>query len=263
LAAADIRNDPRSDRPGDVSLFNRLLALSTVPEARAFVPASVTHRDIYYPSCGLFVARDSRFVVAVKAGDNGDGHNHNDVGSVTIYEHGRPLLIDVGVETYTAKTFSADRYDIWTMQSAFHNLPTIAGVQQQAGEKFAARDVDVEFGPEAAAISMDIAGAYPAAARLASYRRRVCLEKGRRIEIIDSYVGAHPPELSLMLSEEPHIAGDRIVLGERPTIMLWGAGPIQLEEIAIADAHLRLAWPERIFRLLIPFAGSELRLRIE
>ena len=131
----------------------------------AYGERPVATRDIYYPSCGLFIARDDRFVVAAKAGDNGDGHNHNDVGSVTVYKDGRPLLIDVGVETYTAKTFSPERYDIWTMQSAFHNLPTFDGVQQCAGAAFAARDVAVDLGEQVAAIGMDIAGAYPPEAR--------------------------------------------------------------------------------------------------
>ncbi len=118
----------------------------------------------------------------MKAGDNGDGHNHNDVGSLTVYKDGRPFLIDVGVETYTRKTFSPDRYDIWTMQSAFHNLPTFDGVEQSAGEAFAARDVAVELGDAVAAIAMDIAGAYPPEARLAHYRRAVRLIKGAGIE---------------------------------------------------------------------------------
>ncbi|MBQ8969943.1 MAG: heparinase II/III family protein, partial [Lachnospiraceae bacterium] len=46
---------------------------------------------------------------------------HNDVGSFTLYKEGKPFLIDLGVETYTKKTFSEDRYEIWTMQSAYHN----------------------------------------------------------------------------------------------------------------------------------------------
>ena len=62
--------------------------------------------------------------MAAKAGNNADSHNHNDVGSFTVYKDGRPLIIDLGVETYRAKTFSDKRYEIWTMQSQFHNLPT-------------------------------------------------------------------------------------------------------------------------------------------
>ena len=65
------------------------------------------------------------FALAVKAGDNNDNHNHNDTGSLTLYKNGQPALADIGVESYTGKTFSAQRYEIWTMQSGYHNLPTL------------------------------------------------------------------------------------------------------------------------------------------
>ncbi len=148
LAANDAAGDPAPERPDEINLFHRLMSITTAPEMAAYGGQPVAPRDIYYPSTGLFIARDDRFVVAVHAGDNGDSHNHNDVGSVIVYKDGRPLLIDVGVETYTAKTFSPERYDIWTMQSAFHNLPTFAGIGQSAGEAFAARDVAVDLGDE-------------------------------------------------------------------------------------------------------------------
>jgi hypothetical protein len=38
--------------------------------------------------------------------------------------HGKPVIIDVGVKR-VRKTFSPQRYEIWTMQSAYHSLPTI------------------------------------------------------------------------------------------------------------------------------------------
>ena len=218
-------------------------------------------RDIYFPSCGLFIARDDRFVVAAKAGDNGGGHSHNDVGSVTIYKDGLPFLIDVGVETYTSKTFSAERYDIWTMQSGFHNLPTFEGVQQSAGEAFAAKSVSVDLGEKVASIGMDIAGAYPQDARVAHYRRSVRLIKGEAVEIADHHEGERQAELSLMLSEEPTLSAERIVVGDLGEIALSGAGEPRLERIAITDARLRRAWPERIFRVLVPLAGRDLRLQ--
>ena len=138
FAAADFRSDPRPDQPEEINLWYRLLALTTAAEIAGTPPVSEDVPDIYYESCGLFVARDGRFTVAAKAGDNDDGHNHNDVGSVTVYKDGQPVLIDVGVETYTKKTFSPERYDIWTMQSAYHNLPTFNDVGQLAGPAFAA-----------------------------------------------------------------------------------------------------------------------------
>ncbi len=82
--------------------------------------------------------------LAAQGGHNAESHNHNDVGNFIVYADGEPAIIDVGVETYTAKTFSAQRYEIWTMQSAYHNLPTVNGVMQGAGRQFEARDVDVQ-----------------------------------------------------------------------------------------------------------------------
>ena len=52
----------------------------------------------------------------------------------------RPCFFE-GVESYTKKTFSPQRYEIWTMQSAWHNLPTFDGVQQLPGAEYAAREV--------------------------------------------------------------------------------------------------------------------------
>jgi len=263
LAAADAATDPAPDLPEEINLFYRLLALSTQAEMGSFKPKQTPRRDIYYASCGLFIARDEHFVVAAKAGDNDDGHNHNDVGSVTLYKNGRPLLIDVGVETYTAKTFSAERYDIWTMQSGFHNLPSFGGVQQEAGAAFAADEVDVELGQAVSSISMNIAGAYPRDARVAHYRRVVRLIKGDSVEIWDDFMGEQPAELSLMLCETPRISGDRIAIGDLAELTVSGAGPIRVENIAITDARLRVAWPERLYRVLVPVEGRQLRLKIQ
>jgi hypothetical protein len=262
FAATDAARNDRPELPDEINLYYRLLAISTAAEMADFEPRPVEKPDIYYPSCGLFVARDARFVVAAKAGNNGDGHNHNDVGSVIVYKDRLPLLIDVGVETYTAKTFSPQRYEIWTMQSGFHNLPSFEGVQQEAGAEFAARDVEVALGETESTISMDIAGAYPEEARLAHYRRTVRLTKGEAVEIVDSYLGERRAELSLMLCNKPELSDGRIGIGGRGEIMLSGAGQLRVENIEITDPRLRLAWPERIYRVLVPFDGRELRLRI-
>jgi hypothetical protein len=39
-------------------------------------------------------------------------------------------------ETYTRKTFSSQRYEIWTMQSGYHQLPKINGVDQMQGRQY-------------------------------------------------------------------------------------------------------------------------------
>ena len=84
------------------------------------------------------------FYLAAKGGHNAESHNHNDVGNFIVYADGRPVLIDAGVGTYTAKTFSPQRYEIWTMQSAYHNLPTINGFLQKDGRQFRAENVVIQ-----------------------------------------------------------------------------------------------------------------------
>lgn len=218
--------------------------------------------DIFYPGIELAIARDGTYDLAVKGGNNGESHNHNDVGSITLYKHGRPVLIDVGVETYTAKTFSPQRYDIWTMQSAFHNLPTFGGVMQAEGAGFAARNFQADFGGDCAEMSLDLAGAYPAEAGVNRYTRTVRLVRGKHVEIIDKHDGERDAVLSLMTAEKPRINGDTLVLGELASVDVDGSGLITVEAVKIEDPRLRQSWPETIHRTLIPLKGNRLRLVI-
>src|SRR5665811_67811 len=80
--------------------------------------------EYYFTDLDIALARDKEgttagFYFSAKGGSNGEGHNHNDVGSFMLYFNGDPVMIDVGVGTYTSKTFSPQRYDIWTMQSNY------------------------------------------------------------------------------------------------------------------------------------------------
>ena len=239
--------------------------------AAAGSPSAAAPPDIFYPSAGLFIARDDHFCLAVKAGDNDDNHNHNDTGSFIIYKDGRPLFIDLGVESYTQKTFSDRRYEIWTMQSAWHNLPTIGGVMQAAGPQYAAVGVVMHQDRAESRISMDIAPAYPDN-RIRSYIRAVSLEKGRRIVIRDAWDLAEPMPvvLTLLTCEKPSLCPGMEIQEERhwrPSCMeiqigalaacrVRGAEQINMEEIPITDPRLAKAWPKSIYRILIT-AGSD------
>ncbi|WP_411197180.1 heparinase II/III family protein [Rhizobium sp.] len=261
FAAADRATADSPHLPGEWNLWYRvqelLVGTLAVAKTRPEPP-----RGIFYPGIGLFVARDGQFSLAVKGGNNGEGHNHNDVGSVTLYKDGRPLLIDVGVETYTAKTFSPRRYEIWTMQSAYHNLPTFEGVTQSAGGTFGARDVEVEFGEDSARISLEISGAYPPEAEVRSYRRAVSLLRGRHVEITDVHDGDKPAVLSLMTCLAPTVTSERIDLADLGSLFVEGAGSIEIDQIEVNDIRLRSAWPEKLFRLRVPLIARLLRLQI-
>jgi hypothetical protein len=258
FAASDWATERRATLPDEINLFYRVQAAFAAPELAAHPTRPISKPDIFLPSIGLLTARDDSFALAVKAGDNGDGHNHNDVGSVILYKHGRPVLIDIGVETYTKQTFSADRYRIWTMQSAFHNLPTFGTAMQSPGEDFAARDVVTLLSDTAAEISMEIAGAYPPEAGLRSYRRSVRLKKGHAATIADHHDGDLPATLSLLFAERPLLEPGSISLPGLATLTLTGAGPLSLETLPISDPRLRRAWPDTLYRVLVPLVGPDL-----
>lgn len=213
--------------------------------------------DIFYPSVGVFIARRGSWVLAAKAGCNADSHNHNDTGSVTLYRDGKPFLIDLGVEKYTQKTFSPRRYEIWTMQSQWHNLPTFDSVLQQDGAAFCARNVQTRFMPDSAQISMELSGAWPKQAHLDSLTRTAALTADG-LTLTDIARGSYQTAfLSLMLCEKPQVEADHILLGALDTIRLEGAaGAVETDVLPIQDTRLRTAWPDTLYRLRIPFAGS-------
>jgi len=140
----------------------------------------------------MMVARDKDgslqgLYVACWAGHNGQSHNHNDVGNFIIYADGRPFIIDIGKPEYTRQTFSSGRYKLKAMQSAYHNLPTINGVMQREGRRYAAENVEYEKAKGFAQMKMNIAPAYPNEAGINSWLRTVRLNRSKNLQVVDSF----------------------------------------------------------------------------
>ena len=182
------------------SLGRKLPALFTLPDLLAAKPRQPLPRDAWFDGIQVMVARDrdgsaDGFFVAAKGGHNAESHNHNDVGNFIVYVDGNPVIVDAGVETYTRKTFSPQRYEIWTMQSAYHTLlPTIDGVMQTPGRESTARDVAYTADDAQAQFSLDIAGAYPPEAHLTTWRRTITLKRGDAVRVEDVYALAQPAQ---------------------------------------------------------------------
>jgi hypothetical protein len=226
-------------------------------------------RDVWLSGIQVMTARCKEgtadgFFLAAKGGHNAESHNHNDVGNFIVYRDGRPILIDVGVETYSRKTFSSQRYEIWTMQSAYHNLPTINGVMQSPGRQFAAKDVRYRANDRFAELRLDLAGTYPKEAHVESWVRTLQLYRGEDILLADSYALEQPVDeitLSLMTpckvdvrevnqlllktvdTSEPRVAVRVMYQGMK-------LKPI-VETIQVEDGRLRSAWGGQLTRILL------------
>ncbi len=304
LAAADYKADKDALLTKEHNLFYRLQTIFSHDEMTAFQPAQEGSKPVYpntcyFPSVGLFLAENERYFLAVKAGDNDDSHNHNDTGSFTLYKDGQPFFIDIGVETYQRKTFSPRRYEIWTMQSQYHNLPTftgckkedtaafpyayvrdfgqsgssgpdrgtdsgLIGAMQQNGPRYAAKDVCCTLSGPCPSISMDLADAYPDS-RIHSYRRTVTLQEQGGVLVEDcSQCDGLTPVLSLITYEMPVWQKDEAVLdiGKLGSCRIEGAASAVTERLPITDKRLQTAWKHDVWRTLVTFKGNELSLWI-
>jgi hypothetical protein len=174
-------------------VLNRTLpALFVLGKLAATTPEDPLVRDAWLPDIQVMTARSTAgsaagLYIAAKGGNNGASHNHNDVGNFVVYGDGHPVLIDAGAQTYTAKTFGGQRYTLWNNQSAYHNLPDINGVPQQAGKAYTATDVRYNEDKKKATLSLDIAKAYPKTARVISWKRTITLEREKEVALEEHY----------------------------------------------------------------------------
>ncbi|MCE4563991.1 heparinase II/III family protein [Maribellus sp. CM-23] len=167
----------------------QLMFLKEIADAKAEEPLI---SDFWLPDLQVAGGRDQQgssngFFFAAKGGHNAESHNHNDLGTCVLYYNGKPCLVDIGRETYTAKTFSRRRYEIWTMQSQYHNLPKINGVDQKEGRNFVATNSTFKADTKKAVFSTDISKAYPENAQVEKWIRSYALERGKRFLINDTY----------------------------------------------------------------------------
>lgn len=249
-----------------LSLYYRLQNAFSYREVMDYdTSASVTHRDIYYPSIGLLIARSRNFCLAVKAGDNDDNHNHNDTGSLTLYKNGRPVLADIGVESYTGKTFSAQRYEIWTMQSGYHNLPTIEGLDQHEGSSYCATEVRHDLREDKAEISMELIHAYPLPESGHFYKRQVILDKKQECVTLTDKTNSKNVILNFITYDKPELEDTkcRIVISlKNSRLEFTGAELLAIETLPITDPRLQVAWDHDLYRIRLTMSEEKFVLSI-
>jgi hypothetical protein len=242
------------DKSGNFPTLGReLFFLRHIREFMAEKPLEPLLKDVWLADLQLMTARRGNLYVAMKGGHNDESHNHNDVGSFIVYSNNEPLFIDPAVGEYTAKTFSKDRYDIWTMQSQYHNLPQINGFDQKDGKTYAARIVSYKNGQ----LTLDIAAAYPQEAAVRSWKRTVSAQK-TGISVTEDYqldTYKQPVRLMLMaLSPDAlqHLHYDKNQL------------EVSVEDISDKlDPVLQKMWGQQMYRIILTVKSTKLKNRIK
>ena len=209
----------------------------------------------WYPQTQFHYMNNSEGVfVATRGGNNGESHNHNDIGSFILYYDNLPVMIDVGVGTYTRQTFSSERYSIWTMQSGFHSVPAINGVDQKDGGKY--RAADCKSTPTS--FSADIAGAYPEDAKVQKWVRSYKLE-GKAVKVTDVFSlkeAVKPNVVHFMTwgSVDASVPGIITVdVKDRKMELKYDSRTFDatVETIAITDRNISRVWGSEIYRIVL------------
>jgi len=244
-----------------------------------WVPADATAAEADLPldtwlgDLQVMVARQSPqpgrgFVLAAKAGHNSEYHNHNDVGQFILVADGEPMVVDVGMETYTRKTFGPRRYEIWCTRGSGHNAPLVNGAEQAAGAEFAATDVAHETTEDVSRMTMDLAGAYPPEAAPATLTRSVRLDRAAAtLTLTDSWKcseGDARMEVNLFTPAEVEFEADGVLTmtGKHASVQVQydpAVLTVEVGERPIDDKRLRIAWGGGLTRLTfktVDAAGS-------
>lgn len=124
--------------------------------------------------------------LAIKAGHNGENHNHNDVGSFIVNVAGENFITDPGAGLYNKDYLGDKRYENIFANSYGHSVPRIDKKLQSAGENFFGKLLGVEHNEKIKKAVIEFAKSYDIHGVIAAKR-------------------------SLMLSNQPG-GGDLIVL---------------------------------------------------
>jgi hypothetical protein len=205
-----------------------------------------------------------------KGGNNDESHNHNDVGNFMIYANGDPVIIDLGKGTYTKETFSSNRYKLFYNQSAWHNCPTINGVDEQQGPAFKAENVRFAAGTIADKLTMNLNNAYPEGAAVKSWVRELTYHRNlKQIVLREQYELSKfltPSSLQFMVCKKPTLVKEGLLQlesfsGLSKVFMQYD--PTQFE-VSLApktldDESLKSVWGNTIYKIVLTIKSSKLK----
>ncbi len=254
--AAYLLNGKKPSIPLGNDTFRSLQCILLNKELQATTPAHDIPACTWYPETEFcYMSNKNGWFLAAKGGFNNESHNHNDVGTFSLYVNTVPVLIDAGVGTYTRQTFSNERYSIWTMQSDYHNLPIINGCSQQFGQEYKAGNVTCN--EKKLIFSADIAKAYPQDAHVKNWNRSYRLEDKKLIinDIFTIENAQSPNRINFLTWGKVDISTPcRItieVLEQKVTLEYPAYFEASLEKVILTDPRLSNVWGSEIYRITL------------
>ena len=183
---------------------------------------------------------ETLIALAIKAGNNGENHNHNDVGSFMINIAGENFITDPGAGLYNKDYFGDKRHENIFTNSYGHSVPRIDKKLQPAGGNFFGKLVRVEHGEKIKEVVIEFAKSY-------------------------DILGLIVAKRSLILSNQPD-SGDLIVLEDE---FEFSENSLEIEEAFVTWLDVKVNGQRAVIHgkyhdlnLVVeePFASSEFQL---
>lgn len=269
------RVQPHHRRQGELHWALRDLCWRPDPEpAGAFVPA----RHDWFSEMMWMLARydpadPSALVLAAKGGHNGEMHNQNDVGNFVVHVNGETLIPDVGRGRYTRAYFGPERYTFFVNSSRGHSVPRPNGYEQLPGKQHGAVLLEHRADDQADSMTLELKGAYPAEADLATLRRTVTLHReppAGWVEVVDEVgFASRPGQCESVITTFAAVeigASAAIIRGEKGNLAVSFDPAVVTPRVEVEkDVDLALGPADvncLIFAFKQPVRGGTIRLKI-
>ena len=219
-------------------------------------------------------ADPNALVLAAKGGHNQEMHNQNDVGNFVVHVNGETLIPDVGRGRYTRAYFGPQRYSFFVNSSRGHSVPRPNGQEQLPGEQYAAALLDHRSDASGDSMTIELKGAYPPEADLATLKRTVALHRDAPrgwVEVVDTVGFATQPGQceSVITTFAPVEIGPSAVIirGEKGALRVTFDPAIVTARVEVEkDVDLALGAADVncvIFAFKQPVREGTIRLKIE
>lgn len=247
-------------------LGRELMLLSMLGKYQATEAVQPHTEDAYLENSQIMVASNQDWLLAAKGGNNAESHNHNDIGNFIVYHQQKPVVIDLGRDTYTSQSFSNRRFELMNCRSAYHNVPMINGLEQKDGRQYRASLVSHRAMATESTIQMNLEKAYPQEAHVDVWHRTLTLDRERnRVKVTEQYQldslavendeaatsGFENSVVLLVYGQPQELRPGKIHLQDGAVCLEYDAQSLlaTIEKVKMADGIMKTQWHDNVYRI--------------
>jgi hypothetical protein len=205
-----------------------------LPERPMGAPSPPKIDTTFYESLGVLIARheNKEHVLAAQGGINSGEHNHQDIGSYTLFQNGAYITGDPGCKSYTMEQFGNRRYTLDLQSSWGHPVPCVDNHLQGPLEGAVGVVLERKDQNNAQEITYDIKSAYATPGLTKLTRTLRFQTQGKpTLTITDAFEANHPISFeTAAITTKATINGNTAHLaGAGYTITFQGTDTVELK----------------------------------